>query len=197
VICHLGQVFCCTIGKVRGEALYNNPTKNVFGERLSMIIDPAIAILIFTIALAIISKLIQRKFVDKDKIKSFKARLKEKQAEIKKLVKEGKNDQVGAAQKEMMSINGEMMQQTMKATWISLPLFLVFFGVMSFFYGGITFTSLIPLPLFASWAIWNPASWIPIGMTMATGYYKAYFFYYLIATIVITIIEKVYNKVNK
>ncbi len=162
-----------------------------------MIIDPAIAILIFTIALAIISKLIQRKFVDKDKIKSFKARLKEKQAEIKKLVKEGKNDQVGAAQKEMMSINGEMMQQTMKATWISLPLFLVFFGVMSFFYGGITFTSLIPLPLFASWAIWNPASWIPIGMTITTGYYKAYFFYYLIATIVITIIEKVYNKVKK
>jgi uncharacterized membrane protein (DUF106 family) len=186
------------IGKARKEALYNIPIKKfIIGEQnLSIMLDPAIVILILTIVLAIVSKFIQRKFVDKQKMRSFKARVKEKQAEVKKLVKEGKQDQVGAAQKEMLAINSEMMQQTMKATWISLPIFLVSFAAMGFFYGGVIINSLIPLPLFINWAIWNPASWIPVGVTMTTGYYKAYFFYYLIATIVFTVIEKVYDKVK-
>jgi len=183
-------------GKSQKEALYNIPKKKFIGERLA-IIEPTIIILVIGIALAIVSKLIQRKFVDKEKMKSLKARIKEKQAEIKKLMKEGKKDKVAGAQKEMLEINSEMLQGTMKATWISLPVFLVSFAVMSFFYGGMTFPSLIPLPQFANWAILNPFSWVPIGITMTTGYYKAYFFYYLIATIIITVIMKIYDKMIK
>ena len=84
-----------------------------------------------------------------------------------------------------------------KVMLISLPIFLVFFAGMGFFFGGISFESLIPLPKFVEFGLLNPGSWIPVGITTTTGYYKAYFFYYLIITISLGFLEKIYENKKK
>jgi hypothetical protein len=37
-------------------------------------------------------------------------------------------------------------------------------------------------------------SWVPAGLTTATGYYKAYFFYYLASTIIMGIAFTILSK---
>lgn len=156
--------------------------------------EPALTLLVLVIILAIISKIIQRKFIDKEKMASIKAQVKEKQNEATKLLNAGKREEAMKVQGEMLEKNMEMMQMTNKVMMVSLPIFLVFFWILGIIYGSTTFESLIPLPAFEGFNFFNPATWIPIGITSTTGYYKAYFFYYLIATITISIIEKIYEK---
>jgi uncharacterized membrane protein (DUF106 family) len=160
-------------------------------------IEIAATIFMLCFVLAIVSKLIQKKLLDKDKMKSLKSQVKDKQKEMKELVKGGNNEKAAKLQKEIMEITMEMMQGTQKVMFVSLPIFLVFFAGLGYFFGGITFQSLIPLPKFVGFNILNPGSWIPVGVTIMTGYYKAYFFYYLISTITIAIIEKVIEKIRK
>lgn len=158
--------------------------------------NPALVLLGFVIVLAIISKIIQRKFIDKEKMKSIRAQVSEKQKEATKLLKEGKQEKAMQVQNEMLEKNMEMLQMTNKVMLVSLPLFLVFFWILGFVFGTQSFESLIPLPAFNSFNILNPASWIPVGITTTTGYYKAYFFYYLIITIILGIIEKIYDNMR-
>jgi len=161
------------------------------------IFNPAVVVLAVSIILAVISRVLQRKFVDRQKMNAYKAEIKEKQKKMKEMMKGGNNAELAKLQKEMLAVNSKMMQMSMKVTWISLPIFLVSFAAMGFFYGGISFEALFPLPSFTAFSIINPASWLPTGMTIMTGYYKAYFFSYLIATIILVIAEKVYDKVLK
>ncbi len=156
--------------------------------------EPAIILLGFVIVLAIISKIIQRKFIDKTKMASIKAQIKEKQDTATKLLKEGKREEATKVQGEMLEINMEMLQMTNKVMFISLPLFLVFFWILGLMFGTSSFESIIPLPAFNGFNFFNPSSWIPVGLTTTTGYYKAYFFYYLIVAIILGILEKIYEK---
>lgn len=157
-------------------------------------LEPAITLLVLVIILAIISKIIQRRFIDKEKMASIRAQVKEKQQEATKLLNNGKREEAMKVQGEMLETNMEMMQMTNKVMMVSLPIFLVFFWLLGLIYGSTTFESIIPLPAFDGFNFLSPATWIPVGMTNTTGYYKAYFFYYLIATITISIIEKIYEK---
>lgn len=127
----------------------------------------------------------------------YKKELKKINEKVKEALKGGKQEKATELQKEMFEIQGKMLQMSNKVMLFSLPVFLIFFAGMGFFYGGISFDSIIPLPKFVDFQLLNPASWIPVGMTTTTGYYKAYFFYYLICTITINIIEKIIGKVKK
>ncbi len=180
----------------RGEALYNIPTKKFIGEHL-VLIQPAIEIAIICFILAIVSKILQRKLINKKLMKEYKDEIKKINIKVKEALKEGKSERASELQKEMFSTQGKMLQMSNKVMMFSLPIFLIAFAGLSFLYGGTSFESFIPLPLFNNFFLLNPASWIPIGLTTITGYYKAYFFYYLISTIVLTIIEKVYDKKMK
>lgn len=157
-------------------------------------LEPAITLLVFVIILAIISKIIQKKFIDKEKMASIKAQVKEKQDQATKLLNQGKREEAMKVQGEMLEVNMEMMQMTNKVMLVSLPIFLVFFWALGLIYGSTTFESLIPLPAFNGFNFFDPLTWIPVGLTTTTGYYKAYFFYFLISTIVISVIDKVYEK---
>ena len=157
-------------------------------------VQPAIEIALICIVLAIISKLIQRKFIDKALMKEYRDEIKKIGQKSKEATKEGNTEKAMELNKQMFEVQGKMLQNSNKVMMVSLPIFLVAFGILGFLYGGISFESFIPLPKFAEFAIVNPASWMPIGLTNMTGYYKAYFFYYFIATIGFSIIEKVYDK---
>lgn len=127
-------------------------------------------------------------------MKEYQTDLKKINIKVKEALKEGNQEKTSLLQKEMFEIQGKMLQMSNKVMLISLPIFLVAFSVLGFFYGGISFESIIPLPQFSEFGLLNPLSWMPIGITTTTGYYKAYFFYYLITTIILTIIEKIYDK---
>jgi len=175
-------------------------------------VAPAVAILIVAFSLALVSKILQRNLLDKKKMDAQKKEMKEKQEILKKLMKEGesKKEEVEKLQLEIAEASIKMMQGTNKLMLVSLPIFGVFFMIMGNIYGGISFTSLFPLLHFTGFNMLNPFSWLPtypatclveglcfLPLTMTTGYLKAYFFYYLVSSIAMNGMEKLYDNYLK
>ena len=152
---------------------------------------PAVIILIVTLGMVIVSKLLQNKFLDKDKMKRNKERMKKKQAKIKELMKDGKKEEAQVLQKEIMADTMEMMKGTQKMMVVSLPLIVVYF-ILGFMFEGISFESLFAIPTF-SWY-----GFIPLpngGFSIMTGWRRAYFVYYFMWFIIIGIILKIKDKI--
>jgi uncharacterized membrane protein (DUF106 family) len=147
--------------------------------------------LIVTLGMVIVSKMLQNKFLDKDKMKRNKERMKKKQAKIKLLMKDGKKEEAGELQKEIMADTMEMMKGTQKMMVVSLPLIIVYF-ILGALYAGVTFESLFAIPTFTWYGF------IPFpdgGFSIMTGWRRAYFVYYFGWFIIIGIIMKVKEKI--
>ena len=135
--------------------------------------------------------MLQNKFLDKDKMKRNKERMKKKQAKIKLLMKDGKKEEAGELQKEIMADTMEMMKGTQKMMVVSLPLIIVYF-ILGALYAGVTFESLFAIPTFTWYGF------IPFpdgGFSIMTGWRRAYFVYYFGWFIIIGIIMKVKEKI--
>jgi len=125
-----------------------------------------VEIALFSIAITLISRLIQEKLVDKKKQKTHQDRMKENQKKMNDLMK--RNDET--AKKEMEKLQGEalesmnvIMQGNMKYMIFSLPLFLVFYWVLGQLYGGTPITLPFPLPIIHrnfSFEITSTISWL-------------------------------------
>jgi uncharacterized membrane protein (DUF106 family) len=140
--------------------------------------------------MVLVSKMLQNKFLDKEKMKRNKERMKKKQVKIKQLMKDGKKEEASELQKEIMADTMEMMKGTQKMMVVSLPLIVVYF-ILGALYAGVSFESLFPIPTF----IWY--GFIPFpdgGFSIVTGWRRAYFIYYFMWFIVIGIILKVKEK---
>ncbi len=161
------------------------------------LIQPAWAILAICVVLAIVSRILRRKLINKGLMKEYQTEIKEKNKKAKEAMKEGEKEKAMKLNKEMLDVQMKMMQMNNKMLLVSMPIFFIALGALNFLYGGIVFESIIPLPEFANFGFFNPSSWVPIGITTTTGYFKAYFFYYMIATIVIVGLEKAYDKFLK
>ncbi|MBT4870610.1 MAG: DUF106 domain-containing protein [Candidatus Diapherotrites archaeon] len=141
--------------------------------------------------MVIVSKMLQNKFLDKDKMKRNKERMKKKQAKIKLLMKDDKKEEAGELQKEIMADTMEMMKGTQKMMVVSLPLIIVYF-ILGALYAGVTFESLFAIPTFTWYGF------IPFpdgGFSIMTGWRRAYFVYYFGWFIIIGIIMKVKEKI--
>jgi uncharacterized membrane protein (DUF106 family) len=162
-------------------------------------LEPALVILATTITLAVVTKILQRKLIDKEKMKEYQKKIKEDQAKFKELLKEAEKNkkEIEELQTQILKQNTEMLNMNMKLSMFTMPVFLIAFWFLGTLYGGQTLVSIIPLPKFNDFFLLNPVSWIPIGLSTATGYYKAYFFYYMISVIVLNFIEKGYDKFIK
>ena len=135
--------------------------------------------------------MLQNKFLDKDKMKRNKERMKKKQAKIKLLMKDGKKEEAGELQKEIMADTMEMMKGTQKMMVVSFPLIIVYF-ILGALYAGVTFESLFAIPTFTWYGF------IPFpdgGFSIMTGWRRAYFVYYFGWFIIIGIIMKVKEKI--
>lgn len=167
------------------------------------VVDPAIVILIACVVLASISKILQRKFINKREMDYSKERIKELQKKMNELMKKGDDrskKELEATQTEMLEINTKMLNQSMKMMWITMPVFLVAFAAMSYLYGGKSLESFVPLPKFIDFnMLWPPTwfSWIEGGFTTTTGFFKMYFFYYLGCSLIINFVEGLYDKLKK
>lgn len=164
--------------------------------------EAAIVILLTTIILAAITKVLQRKLVDKNEMKRYQDESKEMQLQLKELMKEAEKNKskIDELQMKMLRNSTEMMNKNMKLSLFSAPAFIAVFWFLSTLYGGQLIESFIALPKFIGFNLFNPASWVPVGLTMQTGYYKAFFFYYFGASILMGLVEKVYDyfkKMNK
>jgi len=164
------------------------------------LISPSIGITLISVFLVVVSRFIQSKMVDKKKMKEMQKRSKEKQKRIKELIQ--RNDEQSKAevqrlQQEMFADMGESMQGSMRYMMVSMPLFLGVFFLMGMFYGGMTIDAPFPLPKFQGFFLLNPLSWLPVGLSIKTGWLKLYFFSYLITSIVVSIALKIVEKMRK
>lgn len=157
--------------------------------------DAAIVILGVTVVLAAITKVLQRKLIDKNEMKQYQVEAKEMQVQLKELMKEAEKNKskIDELQTKMLKNSTDMMNKNMKLSLFTAPLFLVVFWFLSTMYGGQWIESFIALPKFIGFNILNPMSWVPVGLTTQTGYYKAFFFYYMGSAIIMGLIEKGYD----
>lgn len=157
--------------------------------------EPAIVILATTIGLAAVTKVLQRKLIDKNEMKRYQNEAKEMQVTLKELMKEAEKNKskIDELQTKMLRNSTEMMNKNMKLSLFTAPAFLVVFWFLSTLYGGQLIESFIALPKFIGFNLLNPASWVPVGLTMQTGYYKAFFFYYMGSAMLMGLVERVYD----
>jgi uncharacterized membrane protein (DUF106 family) len=162
------------------------------------VVSPAIGMLIACAILALISKILQRKFIDKREMDYNKEKMKDYQKKMNELTKKGDGEQnrkeLEKLQTEMLELNSKMLNSSMKLMWVTMPVFLVAFAILSYLYGGKTLESFIALPTFNGFNMLNPFTWIPTGLSVQTGFFKMYFFYYLGCSLTINFIEGIYDK---
>ena len=156
---------------------------------------PAVVIFIMTVVLAFTSRMLQRKLVDRKKMKENQRKAKENMKLIKQYMKEGesKKKELDALQKENLDLQMDMMKGSNKVMLVSLPIFLVFLWALSSVYGGVVFESLFALPKFAGYFPVN--LFAAEGWTITTGYIKAYFFYSVISSILMWIVFKIFDEI--
>jgi uncharacterized membrane protein (DUF106 family) len=162
-------------------------------------LEPALVILLITVGLAIVSKVLQRKLVDQKKMREFQSKVKEDQKRFNLLLKEVEKNkkEIEELQSQIMKQQMEMMNANMKLSLFTMPAFLIAFWFLSSMYTGQTLTSFVVLPTFNGFNILNPVSWIPIGLSTSTGFYKMFFFYYFVSAIIVGRIEWGYDKYIK
>jgi uncharacterized membrane protein (DUF106 family) len=164
---------------------------------LMALFEPAVSIVLTTVALVIVSKILQWKFLDKEKMNSQRQEIKKKQDRAKELLKEGdhKKSEVEKLQTEIMEMTMEMMQASNKMMFISLPVFLLVFFVLGLVYGDQLIVSLLPLPK-TFW--WNG---LPLPnifeFRMEAGYRTIYIYTYLYISIAVGIVTKIYDNLKK
>ena len=162
-----------------------------------VIISPTIDISLIAVAVVVISKIMQAKFIDKKKQKESQARMKEKQKKIKELMHkedEKSKNEMDTLQKELLEEMNETMQGTMRYMMFSLPLFLGAFFVMGTLFGIEMFETPFLVPKFEGFFMFNPFTWMPVGWVGQTGWLKWYFIVYLITSITIGIVMKIKEK---
>lgn len=161
------------------------------------VVSDAIGMLFACALLALISKILQRKFIDKREMDYNKEKLKDYQKKMNELAKKGEGEQnkkeLERLQTEMLELNSKMLNSSMKLMWVTMPVFLVAFAILSYLYGGKTLESFVVLPTFNGFNMLNPFSWVPTGLSTQTGFFKMYFFYYMACSLVMNFIEKVYD----
>jgi len=156
--------------------------------------DPLVEISLIAMAVVVISRAMQAKFIDKDKQKAAQARMKEKQTKIKELMKnedEKSKNEMQRLQQEMMEEMSETMQGSMRYMMFSLPIFFGAFFVLRMFYENQVFATPFEVPTFSNFFFLNPFSWIPTGLAMETGWLRWYFLTYLATSISLGIIFKI------
>jgi uncharacterized membrane protein (DUF106 family) len=150
------------------------------------------------IVLGVISKVLQRKFIDKREMDYNREKMKELQKKMNELMKIGSEKskkELELLQTEMLEVNSKILNQSMKLMWVTMPVFLIAFAGMNYLYGGKSLESFVALPMFEGFNMLNPMSWIPVGLeTSGIGFFKMYFFYYLVISLVINLVEKIYDK---
>jgi uncharacterized membrane protein (DUF106 family) len=105
-----------------------------------MIANPKISLAVFSVAVTLVSTLVQKKFTDQEHLKSLKKRQKEIQKELKKTKEPSIMQELNS---EMLSLTGVMFKKSMKPMFVTLLPFLFLFIWLRSVYDPIMGTSWI------------------------------------------------------
>ncbi|MEK6973054.1 MAG: EMC3/TMCO1 family protein [archaeon] len=147
-------------------------------------IDTAIDIAIIAFAIAIISQVMRMKFINQKKLKDDQKKMKEMQPKMNELMKktdEKSKKELGEIQKEYLDITKEMMQGNMKYMLFSFPVFIIALYFIKEWYNGIIIPLPFELPFFGP-----DVGWLGWYILMA-----------LISSVVVSIVMKIIEIVNK
>ncbi len=164
------------------------------------VISPLVDISLVALAVVAVSRLLQARMIDKGKQKAAQARMKEKQAKIKQLMRNNDDksrQEMQRLQQEMFEEMSETMQGSLRYMMFSLPIFFGAYFVLGMFYGGISFETPFLVPKFEGFFLFNPFTWMPTDWVMHTGWLKWYFITYLIVSIALGIVLKIKEKVTE
>ncbi|MDD3159705.1 MAG: EMC3/TMCO1 family protein, partial [Candidatus ainarchaeum sp.] len=104
---------------------------------------PAVIIFVTALIVVSISKFLQNKFIDQNKLKSLQSEVKEKNKIYQEAAKSKDVKRLEKAQQDLLDVQSRLMQEMMpgqtKLMFISLPIFLVIFYILGNFYEGVAF----------------------------------------------------------
>ncbi len=154
-------------------------------------INPQIDIAFAALLLALVSQFIQRKFVDKQKLKESQEKMKQAQKRMKELASRQDNQskqEMERIEKEFMQTAGETMQASMKQLAVSTPIFLLAFLYLGGAYEKDTIQLPVPLPWFGNNGIqlFSETSWVGWYVVSA-----------LASTLILNVIIKIFDTVKK
>jgi len=158
-----------------------------------MIVSAIVDIALISLVLAIISQIIQNKFIDREAMKKQQGQIKERQNRMKELMKnddQKSKNEVEALQKEMMEEMQKMLSGSSKIMISSMVIFLPAFALLGMFYGEAIVQLPIPIPWLANgFDLFNIGTW-GIGIYNETNWFGWYFMSYLTITIIFNIGKK-------
>ena len=146
-------------------------------------------IAVFSVGLALASRLLQIRFGNKKHTNALQEGIKKKQEQLKELLK--KDDQKSKAQAqtiqtEMMEDLNKVMNSSMKVMIISSALFLPALALMGFLYNGQNIAAPFPIPVFhrgTDFPFW-------VELSAKSNWFSWYFWWALIASFALTFIFK-------
>lgn len=150
-------------------------------------LGPMVEIAGISLVLAIVSQIIQNKFMDKEAMKKHQENMKVKQKRMKELM--GKEDQkskneLEALEKELMESMQKMMEGSTRTMMFSLVIFLPAYWLLGHFYEKTTINLPIPIPWLAEgFDLFNFSTW-GIKIYEQTNWLGWYFLTYLIISMI-------------
>ncbi|MDD5163547.1 MAG: EMC3/TMCO1 family protein [Candidatus ainarchaeum sp.] len=115
-----------------------------------VLISPIVDIAIISFFMAIVSQILQRKLIDRKKMKESQEKMKQMQKQMNELLKRGDEKsklESSRIQNEMLQLMNAQMKGSMKHMLVSLPIFWIVFAAIGAFYIGVQITSPLPLPI--------------------------------------------------
>ncbi|MCX6803448.1 MAG: EMC3/TMCO1 family protein [Candidatus Diapherotrites archaeon] len=152
--------------------------------------EPIQIIALVTFGVSALSRILQRKLVDRKKVKNIQRETKEMQKRMKELIKggESRKKELDELQMQMLKKQNELMIPNMKVSMVSLPVFLILLFFLRSWFENVALISPIPVIQFVNW--------VPVALTTTPGYYEAYISYSLIFTAILMIVERIYDTVR-
>lgn len=130
------------------------------------LITPIVDIALISFAMAIVSQILQRKLVDRKKMKQTQEQMKAMQKQLQELAKQDNEKaklESARIQNEMLKLMNESMKGSMKHMVVSLPIFFIVFAFLAGFYAGQLIQAPFPLPVVHrnfSFEITQTISWL-------------------------------------
>lgn len=156
-------------------------------------ISPEVDIFVIVLAVSIVMQIVQRKFLDKKRMKMIQQEMREKSKKLNEMAKQGKSETKEAKelQGQVMTLMSESFKGMPKQMLFSMAIYVPVFFVVGALYADAVIATPFPVP----WLSGEEGS--IIKLFTETNWFGYYVLMGLIVSIVIGIVLKVFEKVKK
>lgn len=162
-------------------------------------ISPVVDIAIIAVVLVTTIQALQRKFVDRKKMKEDQKAIKEKQKKVRELMKktdEKSKKEMEKLNKEVMESMSTMMQGSMRSMIISMAVIIPLWMFIGGTYANAIIALPFPIPFFSAFNWLDPGSWFSFKLYTETNWIGWYILISLSFSILLNIVLKIVEKVK-